>query len=146
MSTWATVEDVDNITGIEVTAGQLLQAQGVVEIFADATTDASDAGRISPKNLGKLKKATAYQAAWISEHPDAFTNLDLKDATQDGMSFTLLHANSGVLAPMAKRCIDRLSWKRTKSLRIRKRLNIRLRDVRASDLVEADNQPPWEPM
>lgn len=144
MTAWATVEDVDNITGVDATAAKLLQAQGVVEIFAETTTEASDAGRIGTKNLRLLKRATAYQAAWMTEHPDALTNVDVKDMTQDGMSSTTAHANSGVLAPMAKRCIDRLSWKRPGSRQVLP-MSI-LRDASNRDFARADDRRVWESM
>lgn len=116
--TWASTSDVITYTGFNATAAQVEQAQAVVEMFADTTTDASDAGNISPKNLRLLKQAVAYQAAWITQHPDAFTNVDLTNFNQDQVSGTLAHANALILAPLAKRCIDRLSWKRIRPLRI----------------------------
>lgn len=115
---WATVSNVLTYTGFTATEAQLTQAQAVIEMFADTTTDASDAGNISPKNLRLLKLAVSYQAAWITQHPDAFTNIDLTNFNQDQVSGTLAHANALILAPLAKRCIDRLSWKRIRPLRI----------------------------
>src|SRR5689334_17838845 len=113
---WATTSDVTTYTGITATAGQVEQAQAVVEMFADTTVDAFDGGAISAKNLRLLKLAVAYQAAWITQHPDAFTSMDASSVSQDQVSATFTHANAGILAPLAKRCIDRLSWKRIRPL------------------------------
>lgn len=148
MTTWASATDVITFTGITVSSGQLEQAQAVIEMFADTTSDASDAGNIAPKNLRLLKLATAYQAAWITQHPDAFTNIDLSNFNQDQVSGTLRHDNALVLAPLAKRAIDRLSWKRIRALRIGPRGGYgRIpRTMNLTSAVADDNDPRWRPL
>jgi len=116
---WATTAETLSYTGIAVGQDNIDAAQVMIEIFADVTEASSDAGNISPKNLRLLKLAVAYQAAWMTSQPDLFTRTDVGLMTQDGISFTSPHANSGVLAPMAKRAIDRLSWRRNRNQRIR---------------------------
>ncbi|MEV0220891.1 hypothetical protein [Streptomyces sp. NPDC050704] len=146
---WATTSNVTTYTGVTVTAAQVEQAQAIVEIFADTTEDASDAGNISSKNLRLLKLAVAYQAAWITQHPDAFTNIDITQVQQDGVVATMQHNNALVLAPMAKRCIDRLSWRRTRSLRIGRMAGSGSGIPRRMNLTNAvldDNDPRWRPM
>lgn len=148
MTTWASTSDVITYAGVNATAAQVEQAQAVVEMFADTTTDASDAGNISPKNLRLLKMAVAYQAAWITAHPDAFTNVDLTNFNQDQVSGTLAHANALILAPLAKRAIDRLSWKRIRPIRIGARngsANIP-RTMNTTSAVMDDNDPRWQPL
>lgn len=110
MTDWATVENVLDLTGIDVTLPDLKKAQAIVEIFADTTTESTDAGLVSSRNARLLRRATAWQAAWMTEHPDTFTNLDVTSFSQDGQSASQAHANAHLLAPLAKRCIDRLSW------------------------------------
>jgi hypothetical protein len=141
---WATSSDVLAYTGISATAAQVEQAQAVVELFADTTEEAL----ISGKNLRLLKLAVSYQAAWITQHPDAFTNMDTTSISQDQVSATWLHANAGILAPLAKRAMDRLSWKRTRALRIRRRGEGTMipRLLNATSAVADDNDPRWEPM
>jgi hypothetical protein len=143
---WATSGDVTIYTGVTATNAQVEQAQAVVEMFADTTEDASDAGAISPKNLRLLKLAVAYQAAWITQHPDAFTSMDATSISQDQVSATFTHANAGILAPLAKRCIDRLSWKRIRPLRIGRRRDDGLipRTLNFTSAVEDDNDPRWQ--
>lgn len=117
---WATISETLTYTGITVGADNIEAAQAMVELFADVTEDADE--NISSKNLRLLKMAVAYQAAWISDHPDVFTHLDVSTMLQDGIQYTHSHVNAGVLAPMAKRAIDRLSWRnRNRSIRIRRR-------------------------
>lgn len=147
--TWATTSDVATYTGVTVTAAQVQQAQAVIEIFADTTEDASTAGNISEKNLRLLKLAVAYQAAWITQHPDAFTNIDVTQVQQDGIVASFTHHNATVLAPLAKRCIDRLSWRRTRPLRIGRMASAGTGIPRRMNLTSAtadDNDPRWQPM
>lgn len=141
---WATTSDVIAYTGINATAAQVEQAQAVVELFADTTEEAL----ISGKNLRLLKLAASYQAAWITQHPDAFTNMDTTSISQDQVSATWLHANAGILAPLAKRAIDRLSWKRNRAIRIRRRGEGTMipRLLNATSAVADDNDPRWEPL
>ncbi|MGW0575122.1 hypothetical protein ACWD25_03950 [Streptomyces sp. NPDC002920] len=146
--TWASTSDVIAYTGFNATAAQVDQAQAVIELFADTTTDASSAGNISPKNLRLLKQAVAYQAGWITQHPDAFTNIDLTNFNQDQVSGTLAHANALILAPLAKRCIDRLSWKRIRPLRIGARGGFGQipRTMNLTSAVMDDDDPRWRPL
>lgn len=144
--TWATAADVATYTGITVTDAQVSQAQAVVEVFADTTTDASDVGNISPKNLRLLKLAVAYQAAWITQHPDAFTSMDTTAVSQDQVTATWLHANAQVLAPLAKRCIDRLSWRRMRPLRAGRGGRPLPRTLNTTSASADDNDPRWRPL
>lgn len=115
---WATVAETLTYTGITASSANLDAAQAMIEIFADVTEDSND--NLGTKNLRLLKMAVAYQAAWITEHPDVFTHIDVNTLLQDGMQFSIMHANSGVLAPMAKRALDRLSWRRSRSIRVKR--------------------------
>lgn len=146
--TWATTSDVITYTGCNATAAQVEQAQAVIEMFADTTLDASAAGNISPKNLRLLKLAVAYQAGWITQHPDAFTNIDVSNYNQDQVSGTLAHANALILAPLAKRCIDRLSWKRIRPLRIGMRSGGGQipRTMNLTSTTADEDDPRWRPL
>jgi hypothetical protein len=146
MTDWATTGDVATYTGVSATAAQVAQAQAVVEIFADTTTDASDAGNISEKNLRLLKQAVSYQAAWITQHPDAFTNMDVSSVSQDQVSATFRHDNAQILAPLAKRCIDRLSWKRMRPLRIGRGGRPLSRTLNVTSATQDENDPRWRPL
>ncbi|WP_149264289.1 hypothetical protein [Actinomadura sp. K4S16] len=116
MANWATVDDVDTYTGVTVEEPDLVRAELLVGLFADADPEDTDAA-ISKKNLRLLRAAVAYQAAWMQHHPDVFLNLDATSISQDGVSVGHSHDNAGILAPLAKRSIDRLSWRRSRSLR-----------------------------
>lgn len=118
---WASIEETLRYTGITVTEEELEQAQIMIELFTEVTEDSSP--NIGPKNSRYLKMAVAYQAAWITQHPDLFTHVDVGNMIQDGLQFNPANANAFLLAPMASRAIRRLSWKRTRTLRVRPRRN-----------------------
>lgn len=123
MATWASISETQSYTGIAVSQDHLNMAQGMVELFSDViynqTIDVSGAPLIGAKNLRLLKMATAYQAAWITDHPDLFTHTDIQSINQDGIFYVHQHENSYLLAPMARRAIKRLSWNRSKNMRVR---------------------------
>jgi hypothetical protein len=145
---WATIGETLDLTGIVVGNDNLTAAQGLIELFADTTEDASDAGNISSKNLRLLKLAVAYQAAWLTNHPDAYVTIDVSNAQQDGLGYTLAHANSTIIAPLAKRAIDRLSWKRNRNIVIRRRRNFynEPRTNGYSSAARDDNRSDWRPL
>lgn len=114
---WATIAETYTYTGITVGQDNIDTAQAMIELFADVTEDTN--ANISAKNLRLLKMAVAYQAAWMSDHPDLFTHVDVSTMLQDGIQFTYAHANAGIIAPMAWRALNRLSWKRSRNIRIK---------------------------
>lgn len=107
--TWCTVTDVANLTGVTVTEAQLLRAQGVIESFEDI--DPADPGEhLSVRDRERFRKATAYQAGWMFEQIEIEKRTDVANLNQDGQGWTYAHADAVVLAPLAKRNLDRLSW------------------------------------
>jgi hypothetical protein len=115
--TWATVADVANLTGKVVTVQTLMMAQGVIDLHSETTTNARI--NIRPRDKWRLMQAVAYQAAWLSSAPDAFTRNEISSAGHAATSFSFVDAESVTLAPLAKRALSKLSWKRSRSVRIR---------------------------
>lgn len=141
---WADLEYVANMGLPETTEAQLMLAQVFIEIFAGTTETASDEELISAQNLTRLAQAVAFQAVWLDDHPDVVKAMDVRGVSQDGLSAEYLHANAHLLAPMAKRCIDRLTWKRA-PLRVRgPRTTYPDRGNR--DSAVRDDQYVWTPM
>ncbi|MFC8077520.1 hypothetical protein ACFUN8_18535 [Streptomyces sp. NPDC057307] len=116
---WTTVSAIATLTGKDVSEFDLSCAQLIVELFSDVTEDEAEANSVSAKNMRYLSQAVMYQAIWLSENDDALTNHDIDTMTQDGLQFANNHANAGVLAPLAKRCIDRLKWNRNRNIVVR---------------------------
>lgn len=145
MTDWATPADVLTYTGVTVTDDEVIRAQFIVELFAGTTTDASDRGLITSRNLRLLRQAVAFQSAWMTEHPDVFTSVDVTTFSQDGVSATQAHANAHLLAPLAKRCIDRLTWILA-PWKARKPNAAVLAETGNRDTVAYDDNKPWVPL
>lgn len=111
---WATAAEALALTGRTVTDEQVAQAQAVIELFADVTQDA-DADQ-SAKTLRLLNRAVSWQAAWMATQIDVDARVDVTTLSQDGTSTTFAGDDAQVLAPLAKRCLDRLPWKRSRSV------------------------------
>lgn len=118
-ASYATPADVMNLTGTQVSDQQCAQAQFVIDLVTNRTIAVS--GQLRPRDLGWLRYAVAYQAAWITAHPEIFTVQDVQSISQDGLSVTW-RSTSGVevryLSPLACRALSRVSWMRSRSIAI----------------------------
>lgn len=119
--TWATVEDVLAVTGVTVTSDVLTQAQGVIDIVSNMSVDQAVDLRISARDLRWLGMALCYQAAWQSNQVDVITRTDVTGVTQEGMQFSPANDTALILSPLAKRCLDRISWRRPRSIRLQRK-------------------------
>lgn len=144
MTAWATISDVDTFTGQTVTDAEIARAQAIIEIFANTTEEATDATPVSGRNAKLLAQAVSYQAAWMSEHPDVFTNVDVSSFSQDGMSASHAHTEAALVAPLAMRCIRRLSWN-LQPLQAWKRSSV-YTDTGNRNSAVRDDQMPWIPL
>lgn len=112
---WATPTDVDEIAGVVATDAEVKLAQAVIETVVGRTSEAT--ARISSSDLGWLKRAVAFQTAWMQEQPDLLTRTETDTQTQDGAHQTY-RRDSHVLAPLARRALKKLSWMRSRSLQV----------------------------
>lgn len=142
---WASADDVVTITGREATTESLAAAQVIVEIFSGTSDYASDQGLIATRNLRMLKNAVAFQAIWLDSHPDVMDAMDVEGVSQDGLNAQYANANAHLLAPLANRCIERLSWRRQIMVGRSRAARIRA-DRGARDSAAADDQYWWEPL
>jgi len=141
---WADMEYIAGLGLPEPSPGNLLLAQVIVEIFSGTTEEASDEDLISSRNLTRLAQAVSFQAVWLEDHPDAVTSMDVQGVSQDGLSAQYAHVNAHLLAPLAKRCIDRLSWK-LQPLRIKAPRAVRS-DRGNRDSAIRDDEFVWTPL
>lgn len=116
VNAWADAVTTAEVTGVECADQQLLQAQAMVEVFVGRSFDQT--ARLRPRDVYWLGRAVAFQAAWAAGQPGLLVNLDLTASTQDGVSASLKE-NALVLAPMAARAINRLSWRRSRTIHVR---------------------------
>lgn len=112
---WATDAETLALTGVTVPPPVLAQAQGVVELFAGISEDST--ADLTAANRRMLRAACAYQAAWMVGQVDVTTRTDVAQLTQDGTQITPAGPDALILAPLARRALDRLSWLRKRTLR-----------------------------
>lgn len=143
LEAWASVTDVETLTGEQVTEADLIRAQDIIELFSGTTYLATE--NISPTNLRYLNRAVAYQAPWMLEHPDLYTHMDSDSVSQDGASVTPGNENASLLAPLAMRYLRRLTWK-TRPWQVRARVGAYGGDDGPRDSAVADDNRIWSPM
>lgn len=116
MANWATEAEALALTGQTVTDAQLTAAQGIIDIFSGTTIEAQ--AQHTVRDLRLLRMATAYQAVWQAAQVDVTSRTDVKRIQQDAMDVEPAGPESLLLAPLAQRCIVRLSWMRARSVRV----------------------------
>jgi hypothetical protein len=130
---WATVAEVGDTTGVTVDSSDLAHAQAVIEVYANRTTDADDG--LTTRDLGWLKRAVCWQAAWQSSQYGYAARQTAASVSQDGASVTRRSQSDQDLAPLAARALRNLSWKGSRTQRVRP-----LGVPRGGGLVETDAQ------
>jgi hypothetical protein len=113
---WATIADVESVTGQTVTAANLAAADSDICVYAERAPSAS-AG-MGPRDLYWLQVATSYQAVWRTGQVDVDTRQSVGSFSQDGIAVDYGGKEWRVnLAPMAARALKNLSWKGTRTSR-----------------------------
>lgn len=112
MATWATAVEVYQVTRREVSEDNLALAQSMIEDFVNfvGEIDAED-GVVSTRNARNLKRAVCWQAAWLETHPDVLDAMDVTGVSGDGVSAQHATDTAAWMAPMARRCAMKVSWK-----------------------------------
>lgn len=151
MNAWVTEVEASEITAVTVTAAQIAAAHPIIEIFTNISTAAS--ANLKPNDLKMIRYAEAYQARWMPTRPDFGSEVDVDRLSQDGISFVKDGPDSMILAPLAKRCIHKLSWMRSRSLLpLTPHQAFRLRGFLSPDTVLSgaeeflDDYHGWQPM
>lgn len=107
---FAEVADITAITGVTVAEDERTRAAIVIETMT-GLIESVDRPDISDRDRYYLKLATAFQAAWMHDHPDLYSREDVTSASQDGESVTFRNVDAHTLAPLARKSIRRLSWR-----------------------------------
>ncbi len=137
---WATAEDVQALTGKVVGDDVIQQATGVIELSQGGRLAALDSTTVSGRNLDWLRRAVAYQAAWMVDQPGSFERMDVTTSTQDGASATM-KPDALVLAPLARRCLKRLTWRGMRTIQPGPRAGYARLNVYTSD--DYDDSLPY---
>lgn len=118
MTNWATTADVTSLTGKTVTQTQLDHANAALELHTGRThTDAS--ARTGARDTEWMRRAVAYQAAWMLTQPDMFDRLDYTEVGKDSGTPTKVTGTAMTLAPLARKALARVSWLRSRSLHVK---------------------------
>lgn len=147
---WTTEAEVLALTGRTVTAEQVAQAQAIIELFADTTPDA-DADQTT-RTLRLLNRAVAWQAAWMATQIEVDARVDVQTLSQDGTSTQFANDDAQLLAPLAARCLNKLPWKRSRSVFTGNRRGDRYDGIQAARdnvVYERDDDrdgQPWIPL
>jgi hypothetical protein len=112
--TWCTPEEASDIVGSAVSQNELNAAQSVLDIFSGITY--TPTRNLLSRDLRMLKLALAYQAKWMADQIDVLNRSDVDNVNQDGMSFKNAHADAQLLAPLAKRALDKVSWRKARTI------------------------------
>lgn len=123
-TTWATEGDVASLTGVVVDSTQISQANAVIELHSgrlyslSTLTNPNGVTNTGPRDTEWMRRACAYQAAWMASQPDMFSRLDLNAVTQEGRAVGLKEYTL-TLAPLARKALQRVSWLKSRSLHVR---------------------------
>jgi hypothetical protein len=140
---WATAEQAQEITGTEVTAEQLAQADGIITLYAGRTPDSVE--RLRTRDVYWLRAAVAWQAAWLASNVGvAGRNLATRVDTE-GLSVDHAAEYELVLAPLAARALRNLSWKGDRSV-LSRPLVERRGMIHNPLLEESDQYATWQPL
>lgn len=141
---WATVADVDAVTGLTVDLGAISRATSTLETIT-GLIEAIDRPDISDRDRHFLKLMTCYQVAFMAENPDLFSRADVTSASQDGESAAYRNVDSHLFGPLARKAYRRLSWRSQRLLMPDGSTPTRStsRDVNSEAF---DDALPWEPM
>lgn len=114
---WATTDEATGYVGVAVSSEQLATAQPVIDIWSGLEWTVNfETTRLKSRDLYLLKLAVSYQAKWMADQIDVLNRTDVESVTQDGMSFKNAHVDAQLLAPMAKRALDRVSWRKARTI------------------------------
>lgn len=112
---WATVADVDTVTGATVDAKAVRRAVSTLETIT-GLIESVDRPDVSDRDRHWLKLMTCYQTAFMIDNPDLFSRNDVTSASQDGESASFRNVDSHLFAPLARKAYRRLSWRGLRSI------------------------------
>lgn len=112
--TWATPAEASSITGEVITQAQLNVAYYVIETRAGVVTAARE--KLTNRDLRELKKAEAYQAAWMAGQIALMSRSDADLVSQDGLQYSKGDVDMHILSPLAKAALSKLSWLRGRTI------------------------------
>lgn len=110
----ATIDEVNEIAGVSVDVATLKKAQAIIETASgrpeELVTNTTD--------LIWLKKAVAYQCAYMEEDPTSVYEQPNMESVTQGESKLVFGDKDVWLAPLAQKAIANVSWRRSRMVRM----------------------------
>lgn len=137
--TWATVEQVENRTGVTVSAETLALASAMIDTFTGADEELPE-DAITAVDRRHLRNACAWQAAWVAGKPGLITERELATSiTSDTQNIQRESQMDALCAPLAKREIASLSWVGTRTTFVRPRSDL----IARRNFLNEASDPDW---
>lgn len=110
---FATITDVADIAGVSVDDATIKKAQAIVETASgrpeELVTNTTD--------LVWLKKAVAYQCAYMEDDPTSVYEQPNMESVTQGESKMVFGNKDVWLSPLAQRAIANLSWRKSRTVK-----------------------------
>ena len=138
VSTSNVYELINPNTPIDAVTTAIAHASAMIESITGVFLNSADR-EVHPqaRDAVWIRKAIAFQAAWMLEQPDALSRMGVSSLSQEGISVNATDALTFVLAPMAKRTLQNCSWTQSGTV------HVEAPRVRGVDILVSDAHP-WE--
>lgn len=113
---FVTIGEVIALTGVAVTDQDIYKAQALIETAAGVPEELIPV--TATTDLLWLKKATAYQCAYMKDDPlGIFEQANVESITQDGGFKVVIGDRNVWLAPASEQALRNLSWRRSRGVK-----------------------------
>lgn len=109
---YATIADVEEIVGVTVDAVALTKAQAIIETASGRPSELVT----NETDVLWLRKAVAYQCAYMEEDPTAVYEQPNMESVTQGQNKMVFGDKAVWLAPLAERAIGNVSWRRSRMI------------------------------
>lgn len=149
MTNLVTVTEVAEATGKSVSASDITRAQAVIATATGRDLDqpwgTDEAPGYRARDLRLLRDAVLWQTAYLDDNPDVLVQLgNIEAASTNGNSVKYGEggAAASLVGPLAAMSLRRLSWRRSRSIRMR-----RQRDTpHPQTIVHDGSDREWTPL
>lgn len=110
-------------TGVAgITDADIATARGILSAAVGVDLSVDPAPVFRARDLSRLTSALDWQAVYVHSNPGLATKAgNLAAASANGVGVTYAGTSAGaLLAPLAKMSLDRLSWRRSRSVKMRR--------------------------
>lgn len=138
------VQDRTGVAGI--TVAQIATARGIISAVVGYDLSETPLPAFRAADLKRLEAAVDWQAVYVSKNPDLATRAgNLTSAGANGVSVGYDSSGSAgaILSPLARYSVNRLSWRRSRSIRMKR---VEDNPTRPQTLVNDGDPAEWKPL